>query len=122
MYDPISGRLGFEVLTDAVVFEDGQRWVLNTGAEGLLRYSYENRMVSFTSRADMLRFLEARRFEFLLERLEEVQKQSKQVEEKAAYWMSKATSAPEMALPRSRMSRKRKAPAAASRAIAPAAP
>lgn len=91
MYDPISGRLGFEVLSDKIVFEGGHTWELDGSREGFEHYSdHEKKRFSFASKAEMLNCLEDHRVEGLLKRLEEVQSRSEEVGKEAALWMSKA--------------------------------
>jgi len=90
MYDPISGRQGFEVLSDKIVFEDGSSWKLDGSRESLRCFSHrEQRLLSFRSTAEMVSYLESAREECLLERLQEVQSSTEEVEKEAAAWMSK---------------------------------
>eukprot|EP00438_Fugacium_kawagutii_P007905 Skav203687 [mRNA] locus=scaffold259:154001:154855:+ [translate_table: standard] len=80
MYDPISGRFGFEVLSDKIVFTDGQTWMLD---EALQSYVC-------SSKRELVSTLESNRIEYLFERLKEVQSSSEKTGEEASVWMSKA--------------------------------
>jgi len=93
MYDPISGRLGFEVLSDTIVFENGEKRPFDGSPESLQLYStHENRRLSFCSKAEMLSCLESCRVEGLFRRLQAVQGNNERIGREAALWMSKATS------------------------------
>ncbi|CAE7562186.1 UBB [Symbiodinium sp. CCMP2592] len=93
MYDPISGRQGFEVLSDKIVFEDGDSWKFDGSSESLKFYSHGKReTVSFSSKEEMVSYLESSRVEFLLRRLEQVQSSSQELEKEAGLWMSRAVS------------------------------
>ncbi|CAE7234403.1 TU20 [Symbiodinium natans] len=87
MYDAISGRQGFEVLPDKIVFEDGQTWWFAGSGS---RQSYHGR--EFASKEDLVGFLETSRVESLLRRLGMVQDRSEKIGKEAGLWMSKAMS------------------------------
>ncbi|CAE7248467.1 unnamed protein product [Symbiodinium sp. KB8] len=88
MYDPISGREGFKVLSDEIVFDNGSTLTFDGSSESLECFGQ-----SFASKAEMLSFLEEHRIEALLKRLQEVQSRSERVEKEAQEWMAKAVSA-----------------------------
>ncbi|CAE7715699.1 TU20 [Symbiodinium microadriaticum] len=93
MYDPISGRQGFEVLSDKIVFEGGESWKFDGSPESLQFYSDDTReTLSFSSKEEMVSYLESSRVEFLLRRLEQVQSISQEIEKEAGLWMSRAVS------------------------------
>ena len=52
MYDPISGRHGFEVLSDKILFEDGESWKLDGSPESLVCWS-QGKTVSFSSKEEL---------------------------------------------------------------------
>eukprot|EP00438_Fugacium_kawagutii_P010132 Skav212089 [mRNA] locus=scaffold4509:37111:37845:+ [translate_table: standard] len=81
MYDPISGRSGFEVLSDKIVFRDGNSLNLDGTLESLRGYS---------SQDELLSALESDRIEYLFERLKEVQSSGEKAGEEASVWMSRA--------------------------------
>eukprot|EP00438_Fugacium_kawagutii_P018503 Skav201476 [mRNA] locus=scaffold828:27491:27754:- [translate_table: standard] len=83
MYEPISGRRGFEVLSDKVVFEDGKTWNLDGSLYSLRGYC---------SQDELLGALESARIEYLFERLKTVQSSSEKAGEETSFWMSKAAS------------------------------
>lgn len=83
MYDEISGRDGFQVLSDEVVFDDGRRW----------RFDGEE-CQEFESKEKVLDYLETSRLNYLLHFLEELQTSSSDLEREAAQWMAKATGLP----------------------------
>jgi len=87
MYDPISGREGFKVLSDEIVFDNGSTLTFDGSSESLECFGH-----TFDSKAEMLSFLEEHRIEALLKRLEEVQSRSERVEKEAQQWMAKAVS------------------------------
>jgi len=93
MYDPISGRLGFEVLSDTIVFENGEKRPFDGSPESLQLYStHEKRPLLFSSKTEMLSCFESCRVEGLFQRLQEVQSKNERIEKEAALWMSKAYS------------------------------
>jgi len=93
MYDPISGREGFEVLSDKIVFEGGESWKFDGSSESLKFYSHaKGETLSFSSKEEMVSYLESSRVEFLLRRLEQVQSDSEEIEKEADLWMSRAVS------------------------------
>jgi len=78
--DEISGRQGFEVLSDKIVFEDGSSWKFDSGWEKPPANSDDEqtrKMLSFSSKEEMVSFLESSRVEFLLQRLEQVQRKTR---------------------------------------------
>eukprot|EP00438_Fugacium_kawagutii_P003449 Skav229317 [mRNA] locus=scaffold2616:100624:101478:+ [translate_table: standard] len=83
MYDPISGRSGFEVLSDKIMFQDGDSWNLDGSLESLRGYSSQDELITA---------LESNRINHLFERLKEVQSSSEKAGEEASLWMSKAAS------------------------------
>mmetsp|Transcript_60558 Transcript_60558/g.74218 ORF Transcript_60558/g.74218 Transcript_60558/m.74218 type:complete len:307 (-) Transcript_60558:20-940(-) len=87
MYLPISGRDGFEVLSDQVVLSNGQKVKLEGD-----RWCAEQVQphLSWSSKDELLKMLESQRVEGLLERLKSLQDQSEFYEEQVASWMSKA--------------------------------
>ena len=97
MFDAISGREGFQVLSDRVVFESGTEWKFDSqrgrlrlykdGDEAVPHYEYE-------SKAHMLSQLESIRVESLLQRLKHVQDGSEETAKEAALWMSKVVPDP----------------------------
>jgi len=93
MYDRISGRKGFEVLPDKIVFEDGSTWKLDESAESFKRCDEKHKLVSFSSKEEMVSYLESSRVEFLLQRLEEIQRRSQEIEREASHWMTRAVPA-----------------------------
>ena len=97
MYEAISGRNGFEVLSDSVILwglsgkqtwkfeqsQDGFTLKLDDGdPESTARQTYE-------SKAELLEFLESNRLESLFDRLLEIQRRSEAADKEAALWMSK---------------------------------
>ncbi|CAE7384401.1 ABCC11 [Symbiodinium natans] len=91
MYDVISGRQGFEVLSDKVVFKDGSVWKFDGSSGSLQKYcDREHQTLSFSSKEELVSHLEATRIDFLLERLEEVQSKSQDIEKETTDWMAKA--------------------------------
>ena len=80
MYDEISGREGFQVLSDEVVFNDGRRW----------RFDGEE-CQGYESKEALLKHLETSRLDYLLRALEQLQTSSSYLEGEAARWMAKAT-------------------------------
>jgi len=92
MYDPISGRMGFEVLEDSILFEDGQRKQL----DGSLRHwnVHEGRLFGFKCKADMRSCFESCRVEALFRRLQDLQSRSDRIGSEAAHWMAKAACSP----------------------------
>ena len=90
MCDSISGRQGFKVVANKIVFEDGNEWTIDGSPESLRRYSdHEKKLVSFASKAEMLGYLQSCRMEELLRRLELVQSRGQEIAKEAAFWMSK---------------------------------
>ncbi|CAE7885345.1 TU20 [Symbiodinium microadriaticum] len=84
-YDSISGRQGFKVVANKIVFDDGNEWKFDGSPESLQRYSdHEQKLVSFASKAEMLSYLESCRMEELLRRLELVQSRGREVAKEAA--------------------------------------
>ncbi|CAE7482153.1 ubi [Symbiodinium sp. CCMP2592] len=93
MYEGISGRKGFEVLPDKIVFEDGSSWKLDESAESFKRCDEKHQTISFASKEEMVSYLESSRVEFLLQRLEEIQCRSQEIEKEASHWMTRAAPA-----------------------------
>ncbi|CAE7535872.1 UBQ12 [Symbiodinium natans] len=85
MYDEISGREGFSVLSDQIVLENGRRIKLEDG-----RWKIEGSELFYASKEEVLSRLESERVAGLLERLEGLQNKSAMYEKEAAFWMSKA--------------------------------
>ena len=83
MYDEISGREGFEVLSDQIKLGNGQVVKL----EGKI-WKLQGSDRTFASKQDILRQLESQRLESLMKRLEKLQKQSEAYEKETAFWMS----------------------------------
>lgn len=81
MYDGISGRQGFQVLSEQVVFEDGTTWRFD-GAEAERR--------SFQSKEEMVDFLEGKRTLHLWTHLEKLHTRGSALEEEANTWMTTA--------------------------------
>jgi len=72
MYDPISGREGFEVLSDKIVFEGGESWKFDGSSESLKFYSHaKGETLSFSSKEES---------------------DSEEIEKEADLWMSRAVS------------------------------
>lgn len=93
MYDQISGRKAFEVLSDKIVFEDGSSWKLDETAESFKRCDEKGKVVSFSSKEEMVSYMESSRVEFLLQRLEEIQRRSQEIQKEASNWMTRAVPA-----------------------------
>ncbi|CAE7947868.1 ubi4 [Symbiodinium sp. KB8] len=93
MYDQISGRKAFEVLSDKIVFEDGSSWKLDEPAESFKRCDEKGKVVSFSSKEEMVSYMESSRVEFLLQRLEEIQCRSQEIHKEASNWMTRAVPA-----------------------------
>ncbi|CAE7834896.1 RUB1 [Symbiodinium necroappetens] len=92
-YDSISGRQGFKVVANKIVFDDGNEWNFDGSPESLQRYSdHEQKLVSFASKAEMLSYLESCRMEELLRRLELVQSRGREVAKEAALCLSRKAS------------------------------
>ncbi|CAE7226957.1 ubi [Symbiodinium sp. CCMP2592] len=92
MYDEISGRQGFEVLPDKIVFEDGSSWTVDGGLVSLPCSGDDERqrkMSSFSSLEEMVSHLESSRVEFLLRRLEQIQTRTHITEKEAGVWRSR---------------------------------
>mmetsp|Transcript_48877 Transcript_48877/g.90161 ORF Transcript_48877/g.90161 Transcript_48877/m.90161 type:complete len:442 (-) Transcript_48877:560-1885(-) len=97
MYEEISGRHGFEVLSDKIVFEDGRTMVWSCSQEkGFVvgfsegwRCSVDSKY-HFASKDEVVSSLESLRFECLLERLQQVQDTTEAMERKVAHFMAKA--------------------------------
>lgn len=93
MYDPISGRLGFEVLSDSIVFENGEELRFDGSSASLQHWSdHANRYFNFSSKAEALSCFESCRVEALFRRLQEIQRRNEIIGTEVASWMSKATS------------------------------
>ncbi|CAE7482171.1 ubq-1 [Symbiodinium sp. CCMP2592] len=78
--DKISGRQGFEVFSDKIVFEDGSSWNFDGGWERPPANSDDEqtrKMLSFSSKGELLSFLESSRIKFLRQRLEQVQRKTR---------------------------------------------
>ena len=79
MYDPVSGRQGFQVLSDQVVFHDGTTWRFD-GEKGR----------RFRSKEEMVDFLEGSRTLHLWMHLHKLHTSSSALEEKVNGWMAAA--------------------------------
>ena len=100
MYDEISGRQGFEVLSDKIVFEDGSSWTVEGGLVSLPCSGDDERkrkMSSFSSFEEMVSYLESSRVEFLLRRLEQIQTRSHITEKEKVCGFPKTTNCPQVA-------------------------
>eukprot|EP00490_Sorites_sp_Unknown_P001705 CAMPEP_0114647064 /NCGR_PEP_ID=MMETSP0191-20121206/5552_1 /TAXON_ID=126664 /ORGANISM="Sorites sp." /LENGTH=288 /DNA_ID=CAMNT_0001860069 /DNA_START=57 /DNA_END=923 /DNA_ORIENTATION=+ len=86
MYDEISGRRGFEVLSDEIVLADGRKVKLEGNS-----WKLEGSERSFASKEKILEILEPDRFEELLDRLKTLQDQNEKIEEEAVFWTLKAS-------------------------------
>jgi len=88
MYLPISGRDGFEVLSDEIVLKDGRKIKLEGNT-----WKLEGTDCSFTSREEILKMLESDRIEELLDRLKTLEDQRVITEEEVFSWVLKASKA-----------------------------
>lgn len=85
MFDPISGREGFEVLDDGIHFDCAEplKW-----DQGLTLRSPDGETHSFTSRAELVGFLEGARMNYLFMKLEAVQESSEKINAESALLMA----------------------------------